>query len=112
MNNYIEEYQKSTNDRLGFSSSEQDFLKKYEIVFSDAYVGMVRCYFDNRCIWQTSVWDPMISVSSMNIYNNPTPLRQCIENAKDQAKEFIKRLVLMSDQEIETLKNNNIHLFS
>lgn len=90
---------------LGFDDAQLTFIDKHELYFSTAYIGMVRCYWHNKTIWQTSAYTTIIN---------------CIEESPDlidyislseQAQNFINMLMQMTDVQWFLEQTSNLGLF-
>jgi hypothetical protein len=85
------------------------FLKKHDIGLSNAYIGMLRAYYQNRTIWQTSWTAPFLAPH--NEYGG-IDFGPIDAELKRQVHEWLGWLMGLSDTERDAyLKETNLHLY-
>ena len=96
------------------------FVTKHDFYFTTAYIGMVRCYYQNRPIWQTSCFDSILSAmdnkntifgrDNKQIYNEA---KRDYDNLSLQVRDFIQQLIELPEEELDNFLNNSFaHLLS
>lgn len=91
------------NQAIGFDSYQTSIIKKYDLQFSTGYIGMVRCYYKNKNIWQTSVLGGLVKSG----YGYDIDY----EGLSKQTRDFVNQLFLMEETDLENfLENTSIGL--
>lgn len=93
----------------GVTPAQWAFLKSRDIYLSNAYIGMLRAYHQNRTIWQTDWTAPLLAPRNEVGGVDFGPLDA---ELKRQVHEWLGWLMGLPDAELEIyLKETNLHLF-
>lgn len=96
-------------DRHQVTSEQWEFLSNHSIFLSNAYIGMLRAYYDNRTIWQTCWAAPFVLPKNrhggVDIYSLDADLTK-------QLHQWLDRIMKMSQEDLrDYLDHTNLHLF-
>jgi hypothetical protein len=86
---------------LELSQLEIEFVRKYNLQFSTQHVGMVKCYYKNKTIWQISNHDDLFT--HHNKYDRQTINYRDLIN---RTKAFLNRIMKMSEKELIIFLSN------
>lgn len=87
---------------IGLDAGQIAFLKRHDIIISTQYIGMIRMYYQNRTIWQSSGALEAASAlkSQMDLpMSYSESFRQAWEHHQALAalvRDYLDRLMLMS----------------
>lgn len=86
--------------RYDFSPEQRAFLAKHGIAISDGYIGMLRAYRENRTVWQTSAWQPIMAAMNCNMSGRQFPIDEMNGANLRLLHGWVNRLMALPEREL------------
>ncbi len=95
-----------------FTPEQRAFLARHDISCSDGYIGMLRAYHENRTVWQTSVWAPILSAMGEGS-GGPKVDWDALKTVNREALHaWVNGLIAMTDAEVTEALNVTVPFLS
>ncbi len=97
---------------LRLTETQKDFLDKHKICISDAYLGLLRAYWNNQVIWQTSAMDVFFGLKpGMGGDEFEEWDKSNQESLRRQLHGWLDKIMNLKVEDLEKVFSNNYHLF-
>lgn len=111
---FTEWYEAQKREKLALSEAQYAFLARHGIGISDAYIGMLRAYCENRTVWQTSAWGSILGIYSAK--DSPDGMKGWFKEndlqMRHQLHEWVNDLMVQPEDEIKRRLADHIYLYS
>ncbi len=106
-------------DGFGCDAKQLNFIKIHNLHFSTQYIGMVRCYKDNRTIWQTSCGVSLLGAIfedrtfKIDFEKSYLKTKDEYDRLSAQVRGFLDKLLELPEETLnELLTKQHVGLFS